>query len=108
MNRVKSFNLSIYSIIINVFIILCLTYINIETGKLYEHTHGKSRLWFGVTEYLRFGYKYWLLVPALFALIFSLVDWRKGAGKKAVIAFLLCILTCSLVFIKIWEILASE
>ena len=87
---------------LNVLVVLFLVYINIQVALLYENTHGKDRALFGWIELIRFGYKYWLLAPALVAFILALIDWRKGGGKKAIFTCLFSILTCVLVFVRLW------
>jgi hypothetical protein len=88
--------------LLNVLVVLFLIYINIQTASLYENTHGKDRALFAWIELIRFGYKYWLLAPVFLALILALIDWRKGGGKKAIFTSLFSILTCGLIFVRLW------
>ena len=92
------------SLSLNVLVLLALIYLNIQTGILYENSHGKDRVLFGWIEYIRFGYKYWLLAPALLALTFGLIDWYKGGAKKAILISLLGLFTCGLIFVRLWLI----
>ena len=103
----QSVNRLTVAIALNVLIMLFLIYINVQTGILYENSHGKNRALFGWIELIRFGYKYWLLVSALFALILGLIDWYKGGGKKAILTSLLSLFTCGLVFIRLWLLWVS-
>jgi succinate dehydrogenase/fumarate reductase cytochrome b subunit len=96
------------AICLSILVMVALAYINIQTAVLYENTHGKNRALFGWIELIRFGYKYWLLAPALLALILALIDWRKGGGKKAVLTSLLSLLTFGLVFLRLWLFLVTR
>jgi hypothetical protein len=96
------------AIVLNVLIMLLLIYINIQTGILYENSHGKNRALFGWFELIRFGYKYWLLVPGSFALILGLTDWHKRGGKKAILTSLLSLFTCGLIFVRLWLLWVSH
>jgi hypothetical protein len=100
----NSVNRLTISVFLDVLVLLALIYINIRTGILYENAHGKDRAFFGWIEYIRFGYKYWLLAPALLALTLGLTDWYKGGGKKAILISLFGVFTCGLVCIRLWLI----
>ena len=93
------------SILISAFVLLLLVYINIKTAILFVNSHGKNRALFGLIEVVNFGYKYWLLLPALLALILGLVDLRKVRTKTTVFASLFAILVCGLIFIRFWILL---
>lgn len=96
------------SISLSSLVILSVIYVNIQTASLYETTHGKNRALFGWIELIHFGYKYWLLAPALLALVLGLIDWQKGGGKRAILISILALFACALIFIRLWVLLITN
>ncbi len=92
------------SILLSAFLLLLLVYINIKTAILYYNSQGKNRALFGLIEMVNFGYKYWLLIPALLAMILGLVDLRKVITKTTVFATSFAILVIGLIFVRFWVI----
>jgi hypothetical protein len=98
----NSFGWLTVSVLLSVLVIFFLIYINIQTALLYENSHGKDRALFGLIELINFGYKYWLIFPALLALTIGLLNWYRGGGKKAILISLLALVACCLIFIRFW------
>lgn len=89
-----SITLSITSILITIFI-------NFQIAKAYLNSDGKTKALFGLSELLRFGYQYYVVIIGIFALIFALLSLEKS---KSFVGIFLSLLAILVVFVKFWRL----
>ena len=98
--------LSILSIIISVICISIILKINYDISIAFKQADGKTKLLFGITELLRFGYKYYYLILSVISLILCLLAKRKNEIISIVLfAFILTCLSTVLIFLSLWKIM---
>ncbi|MCO4294808.1 hypothetical protein NF867_18235 [Solitalea sp. MAHUQ-68] len=101
-------SLSILALLISLVSIIWLLEINRQIAIAFENSDGKTRALFGIIEILSFGYKYYLVIPGLFAVILGVLGLKRKESRRLSIASicsgLLIILS---VFIRLWTVMVS-
>ena len=110
LNRMNTnFTRNIYSIIsclITGISLICILAINQKIASHYLTSDGKTKALFGMVEYLRFGFKYYLLIPCIIALVLGIVGFKKE--KLKTISTLSIFFSCFvivLIFFQLWKLM---
>jgi hypothetical protein len=98
--------LSILSIIISIICISIIFKINYDISIAYKLADGKTKLLFGITELLSFGYKYYNLILIFSSLILCLLAKIKKENKCIVVsALILSGISTVLIFLSLWKLM---
>ena len=106
MNSLSTNNriLIVSSIIISIATIISLILINFQIAQYYLRLDKKSQMLFGLLEYLNFGYKYYLSIGGLIAIILALSVLLSSRKKVlSILAFLIGVIALILVFVRLWR-----
>ena len=103
MKQARSLTVSILLSLISIGISV---FINIQIAKAYINTDGKGRALFGIILWLQFGYRYYVAILGLVALIIALFNIKGDAQLRAklLLAILLSIFALTIVFIQFWKL----
>ena len=87
------------SITLSIASILTTIFINFQIAEAYLNSRGKNKALFGLSELLRFGYQYYVVIIGITSLVFAILRNKKEKNRISILLSLLAIL---IVFSKIW------
>jgi hypothetical protein len=93
----------LFSLVFSFVSLISTAWINISIARAYLRADGKTRALFGLTELITYGFKYWVVIPGMIALILSLSSRRRSLFRSFCIAF--AIVSIILVFVRLWKLL---
>lgn len=105
-NKSKPDFYSILSLAISLLSIAVTVFINIKIAHAFIMATGKTKALFGLVSELRFGYKYYVLIPSIVSLIAALLSIIKNSGMVVnILAVALSVISILIVFLNIWRLM---
>ena len=104
----KKNKFGLISLFLSIFVCLVTILLNVDIAERYQNADGKTRALFGIVEFLNFSWKYYLLIPAITALILVFLSFKEKEKRvTSAVATVMTLIAIVFIILPIWKLIVG-